>query len=215
MLQFSALAQSTYQLGALPSLNINKKLQNDWSVNTKLESRQLFQKGEINGISDKEYSYILTDLSLIAAKKIGLNSRIAAGYLVRLKNGVFFHRFIQQYVLIQRMTGFRLAHRIMFDQTFSEAEDPEFRFRYRITSEIPLDGETINPGEFYLKLNNEYVHSLQASEYDLEVRLVPLIGYDISKKFKIETGLDYRVSSFINDKTKHSYWVTINLFMEL
>jgi hypothetical protein len=211
----TVFAQSTFQLGGLPSLNFNKKLKNDWSLNSKIESRLLFQKGEINGDVDKKFNYVLTDFSLIGAKKIGLNSRLAGGYLMRFEDGVLNHRFIQQYVIVQKLSGFRLAHRFLMDQTFSESEEPEFRLRYRITSEIPLNGESVDPGEYYLKLNNEYINSLQAKEYDLEIRLIPLIGYDISERFKIETGLDYRVNSFLTNNTRHSYWMTLNFFIEI
>jgi hypothetical protein len=215
LLQFAVYAQSTYQFGGLPSLNLNRKFKNDWSLNTKLESRQLFQRGEINGNAEKEYKYVLTDLSMIAAKKVGLNSRIAGGYLIRFEDGEFFHRFIQQYTIVQKMSGFRLAHRILSDQTFSKIEKTEIRFRYRITSEIPLNGESVDPGEFYLKLNNEYINSFQALEYDLEIRIIPLLGYDITDNFKIESGLDYRVNSFINNSTRQSYWMTFNFFIDL
>lgn len=217
LIQFSntVFAQSTFQMGGLPSLNFNIKLKNDWSLNSKIESRLLFQRGEINGDVDKNFNYVLTDFSLIGAKKIGLNSRIAGGYLIRFKEGVLNHRFIQQYVIVQKLSGFRLAHRFLCDQTFSASEEPEFRLRYRITSELPLNGESVDPGEYYLKINNEYINSLQAMEYDLEIRLIPLIGYDISERFKIETGLDYRVNSFLTNNTRHSYWMTLNFFIEI
>lgn len=214
-LPFSVFAQSTYQFGGLPSVNLNKKWKNDWSLNTKLESRQLFQWGEINGNSDKDFKYVLTDLSLIGAKKVGLNSRIAGGYLIRFEDGEIFHRFIQQYIILQKLSGWRLAHRISSDQTFSLIEKPEIRLRYRITSEIPLNGESADPGEFYLKLNNEYITSFQAKEYDLEIRLIPLLGYGINNNVKIESGLDYRVNSFLNNTTRHSYWMTVNLFIDI
>lgn len=211
----SGEAQSTFQFGALPSFNVNKKLKNNWYFNGKLESRQLFQQGEIGGNIDKSYTYVLTDLSVIAAKKVGLNSRIAGGYLSRFEDGALIHRFIQQYVIIQRLYGFRLAHRLMTDQTFSPVEDTELRLRYRITSEIPLNGASLDPKEFYLKVNNEYVNGVQGSEYDLEVRIVPLLGYDITDDFKIESGLDYRVNSFVNSHPRHTYWLTFNVFLEL
>jgi hypothetical protein len=208
-------AQSTFQVGALPSLNFNKKLKNDWSLNGKIESRQRFQRGEINGAVDSKYEYVLTDFSFITAKKVGLNSRIGGGYLIRVEGPDLSHRFIQQFIMVQKLNGFRLAHRFLSDQTFSALEQPEFRLRYRITSELPLNGESVDPGEFYVKLNNEYVNSLQAGTYDLEIRLVPLLGYDLNDTLKIETGLDYRVNSFLNQATRHSYWMTLNLFIEL
>lgn len=213
-LQSSAFAQSTYQFGGLPSINLNNKLKNNWSVNTKVESRQLFQRGDSYGNVEKKYQYVLTDFSLIAGKKVGLNSRILAGFLIRVEDDELVYRSVQQYIRIKRMSGFRLAHRVMSDQTFSKTEKPEFRLRYRITSEIPLNGESVDPGEFYLKLNNEYINSIQSSEYDLEIRLVPLLGYNLSDQFKIESGLDYRVNSFLNNNTRNSYWIAFNFFIE-
>jgi hypothetical protein len=208
-------AQSTFQLGALPSLNFNKKMKNDWSLNSKIESRLIFQHGEINGDADKNFNYVLTDFSLIGAKHIGLNSRISGGYLMRFEEGDLYHRFIQQYVIVQKLSGFRLAHRFLSDQTFSASDEPEFRLRYRITSELPLNGESVDPGEFYLKINNEYINSLQERAYDLEIRLVPLLGFDITDRFKIETGADYRVNSFLTNNTRHSCWMTLNFFVEI
>lgn len=208
-------AQSTYQLGGLPSFNINSKLKNDWSLNFKTESRQHIQSGDFHGETDRQYKYLLTDVSLIAAKKVGLNSRVAGGYLIRLEEGELYHRFILQYNIVQKLQGFRLAHRLLSDLTVSETEKSEIRVRYRISSEIPLNGISVDEGEFYVKINNEYVNSLQAGEYDLEIRLVPLLGYDISESFKIETGLDYRVSSFLDNKTRNRLWLSVNLFVEI
>ena len=214
-LQMAGVAQSTYELGVLPLVNVNMKFKKEWSLNTKIESRQLFQRGEFNDSKESKYTYVLTDLSFIAAKKISLNGRIAGGYLLRYEDDAFFHRFIQQYVVVQRLSGWRLAHRISSDQTFSSVERPEFRLRYRITSEIPLNGVSVDEGEFYVKINNEYLNSLQANKYDLEIRLVPLLGYDITDNFKLELGLDYRVDSFIYTITEHNYWICFNVFIDI
>jgi hypothetical protein len=208
-------SQSAYQIGLLPAFNINNKFKKGWSLNTKIESRQLFQRGVFNTSIDRRNQYVLTDLSFITAKKVGLNSRIAGGYLMRFEDGDIHHRFIQQFIVVQRKIGYRLAHRFFTDQTFSKVEDPQFRLRYRLTTEIPLNGESVDSKEFYLKFNNEYINSLQSSAYDLEVRLIPLLGYDISEDFKIETGLDYRVNSFLRNNTRHSFWMSINLFFEI
>jgi hypothetical protein len=209
-------AQNAFQFGGLPSLNLNSKLKHAWSFNTKIESRQLFQQRELAGEAvARKYEYVLTDFSFIAAKKVGLNSRIAGGYLIRFEDDAILHRFIQQYVVVQKLSGFRLAHRFLSDQTFSQRENPDFRIRYRVSSEIPLNGESVDPGEFYLKINHEYINSLQANEYDLEIRLVPLLGYDLSNRYKLEVGLDYRVSSFLRNETSHRYWAALNFFVEI
>lgn len=210
-----ANSQNTYQWGVLPSVNLNHKLKNDWSLNTKIEGRHLFQSGEINGVLFEKNNYVLTDFSLIVAKKVGLNSRVGAGYLIRVEGAELYHRFIQQYIIVQKLSGFRIAHRFLADQTISESERPQFRIRYRMTTEIPLNGESVDSKEFYVKLNNEYVNSLQAREYDLEIRFIPLLGYGFSNILKMETGLDYRVNSFLQNTTRNSYWMTLNVFIEL
>jgi hypothetical protein len=215
LLATTVFSQQTYQMGILPSVNLNAKLKNDWALNTKIESRQLLQNGEFKGSVDKKYKYVLTDFSLIASKKVGLNSRIGAGYLIRLEGGAQIHRFIQQFIVVKRMSGYRLAHRFLSDQTFSKIETPQFRFRYRITSEIPLNGESVDPKEFYVKLNNEYLNSFQTADYDLEIRLVPLLGYDLADNNKIEMGVDYRVNSFLKRRAEHSFWVSLNWFIEI
>lgn len=209
------LAQSTYQVGGLPSINLNYKLKNEWSSNFKIESRQLLQRGTFNGDSDKSYDYVLTDFSLIAAKKVGLNSRISVGYLFRFRDGNATHRLIQQYTVTQRLPGFRLAHRVVTDQTFSPTSVTEYRLRYRLATEIPLNGQSADPKEFYLKISNEYLNSVQNSDYDLEIRLVPLLGYAITEQHKIEVGLDYRVNSFLHQYARHSFWTSINWFIEI
>lgn len=217
LMQFknSALAQHAHQFGGLPSLNLNAKLKKDWSLNAKIEARHLFLSRSSNGIVNTNYKYVLTDFSILAAKKVGLNSRLAAGYLIRLEDGELFHRLIQQYTIVQKLSGFRLAHRFLADQTFSSSEDPDFRIRYRITLEIPLNGESIDTREFYIRINNEYINSLQSLKYDLQIRLIPLLGYSITDNFKMELGMDYRVDSFFDNKTRHSYWVALNFFIDI
>ncbi len=211
----NAVGQSTYQLGLLPSLNINKKFKNDWSINAKIESRQRIEQGDFNGNVAKDFKYLLTDLSFIAAKKVGLNSRIAGGYLIRLTDDKPIHRLIQQFTAIQNTNSLRLSHRLACDQTFSAIERPLFRVRYRLSSEIPLNGQSVDPNEFYLKANLELLNSFQQANYDLEFRVVPLLGYEITGNNKIEIGIDYRVNTFLNNYSKQSFWINLNWFVEM
>lgn len=207
--------QHSYQWGALPSLNANYSLKNDWSLNGRLESRILFLTGRSDGLKNRDVNYQLTDFALLGAKKVGLKSRVAGGFLVRVEGNEIIFRLIQQYILVRKMSGIRFAHRIMTDQTFSESEKPDFRLRYRLSTEFALNGESVDPGEFYIKFNNEYLNSIQDLTYDLEIRLVPLLGYSLNDRYKIEAGLDYRVNSFIRGNTRHSYWMNFNFFIDI
>lgn len=208
-------AQNTYQIGGLPSLNLNSKLKNSWAINFKVESRQIYQKRIFNSTVDKRVDYVLTDFSLIVAKKVGLNSRLAVGYLTRIRDKKHIKRTIQQYTIIRKLTSSRISHRFSTDQTFFSDDSLEFRLRYRFTSEIPLNGQTVDPKEFYIKINNEYLNSWQNKDYDLECRLVPLLGYNFTDSNKTEIGLDYRINSFLNNRSRNSFWISINWFVEI
>lgn len=210
----TAQAQTSHQLGSLPALNLNKKWDNNWSLNTKIESRQFIQNYPAEDNPDDRFDYLLTDLSVMAARKVGVNSRLGGGYLLRLEDGESAHRFMQQFVVVQKLNACRLSHRLLSDQTFSKIENPTFRMRYRITSEIPLNGQAVDPGEFYVKINHEYIFSTQSHTQDLEIRLVPLLGFDITEMYKLELGTDYRLSQFIHDNTRHRYWLSLNFFIE-
>ena len=210
----TVMAQSTYEAGLLPAFNLNKKLKNDWSFNSRIESRQLFLKGESNEDRVNQHENVLTDIAILTAKKVGLDSRVAGGYLIRFEDGEIIHRFSQQFSIVQRMPSFRLAHRFLTDQTISPVEKTEFRLRYRVTAEIPLNGKSVDPKEFYLRLNNEFVNSLQDTKYDLEIRLVPLLGYSLNTKNKVEIGLDYRIESFLDNSPNRSYWASLNWFID-
>ena len=208
-------AQSSFQIGLLPSVVLTDKLEKDWAVIYEIDSRQLLEKGDFGGLTETEYQFVLTDFSVLAAKKISSNSRLAGGYLLRIEDDKIFHRSIQQYTYTHHLDSLALSHRFSSDQTFSSAEKPSFRVRYRIATEIPLKGETVDADELYFKMSNEFLNSWQDSEYDLEIRLVPLLGFNFKNEKKLEMGLDYRLDSFLQNKTRHSFWVNVNLLVEL
>lgn len=210
---FAGFGQSVYQAGLLPSINVNKKLKNDWSLNFKIESRQLLEEGELGDDNPFEYEYLLTDLAWVASKKIQVNQTLAAGYLIRLRDQKPTHRFIQQYTITKNYSNFRMSHRFVADQTFDEGESMELRLRYRISTLFPLRGQEIDPKEFYLKVNHEYLNAFQDNAYDLEMRLIPLMGYMFSKNNKFEFGLDYRLSSFLERNTDNRFWLSLNWYI--
>jgi len=208
-------AQDTYFLGTLPSLNLNKGINSDWSLNFKAESRLRFLQGEFGGNASSNLDFQVADFALTTSRKTGLNNALAGGYLIRLRGEESFHRFIQQFTVVKRYETLRMAHRFSSDQTFSSNNPWELRLRYRITAEIPLNGQSVDPGEFYLKLNNEYLNSWQEGEPDLEIRLVPLAGYEFTDNNKLEFGLDHRLSSFIDGNSRNSFWLNIGWYFKI
>lgn len=210
------MAQSDYEIGSLPSININTDLNENWALNVRWESRQLFSKGEFGGESQKGLDYILSDFSVIASRKVGLNNNLAGGYLVRLRGSEVIHRLTQRFIIVRRYNSFRVGHRFSSDQTFTEGANTEYRLRYRISAEIPLNGQSVDPQEFYFKINNEYLQSWQGSETDFEIRIVPLLGYGFNDTNKLELGFDYRLDSFINhSSSSHTFWISVGWFFKV
>jgi hypothetical protein len=205
------MAQS-FRVGILPTVNINKKWENGWEGHFKVESRQYLAQWNDSQAARFSYRYSLTDLSCLAGFKTGLYSKVMAGYLIRVEGDGVMHRIMQQWSLIQPARTLRWAHRLALDQTFSHAESIAFRFRYRIGLEIPLQGESLNQGEIYFKMQHEHLHRLQGRSYDLELRLAPVIGLYISDVSKMELGLDYRLDSFIHHDFRHTFLFNVNWY---
>lgn len=202
------------QIGLLPQINVDFKIGNDWKVNSKLEGRQLFFQNPFpEGENEAEFERM--DLELVATKKLNQSGSIGGGYLIRRQDGKFLHRAIQQYSITQKLVALRLSHRFRTDQTFEKDEAAKFRLRYRISIEKPLNGQEIDPKEFYLKLNNEYFGSLKSSKANLEIRGLASLGYSLSDKNKIETGIDYRAEELIKAKTVHKLFLNIAWYYSL
>lgn len=208
-------AQSTYRFGTLPSINFNKGLPNEWSVNFKAESRQSLVSGTFKGESVSDFDYLLTELSLLTSKKVGLNNKLAGGYLASLREGRTIHKLVQQFTVVRRYSNFRLGHRFASDQAFEKDSPVEIRLRYRVTGEFPLNGEAVDVREFYLKINNEYLNAFQDSEYDLELRLSPVFGYVFSDSNKFEFGAEYRVNSFLTGTARNNFWINLGWYLKI
>lgn len=209
-----AFAQVTYRIGSLPSVNLNNPIGSNRAINLKYESRQVFWEGAADELSE-DFKLERTDFSLMFSQKIMLNASLTGGYLIRFGDFKPVHRLIQQYIVVLSKNGYRLAHRFAADQTFSNLENPRFRLRYRISSEIPLNGRSLDPGEFYIKLSNEYLNDWKANKYDLEIRVVPLVGRNFKHTNKFEAGVDYRLNSVISGNGNHQLWFNVSWYIKL
>lgn len=208
-------AQNTYRYGSLPSFNFSKKLKKNWKLDGELESRQRFKSGTFGESSEQNFKHERVDISLVAAKKIGLNNKIAGGYLMRITKEKPQHRLMQQLTFVRDYNTFRLAHRIATDQTFGGEDPLEIRIRYRIGAEIPLNGLFVDPNEFYFKITHEYLNKFSEGDYDLEVRLVPTLGYLFTDTNKVEVAVDYRVDGFLDRGGAHDFWLGVGWFLKL
>lgn len=200
----------------MPSININTAVGKKMDLNLRIESRQIYKTGIFGEGSSNEFRNDLNDYAATLTYRSSPVTRAGAGYLIRLRNNQIFHRAIQQFTIIDQLGSVRLGHRISTDQTFSSNSPTEYRLRYRISFEIPLNGQTIDNRELYIRFNNEYLGSIEDRVFDMEIRVVPLLGINVTNNNKLEAGLDYRTSSFIGDEMPiHNFWLAVNWFIRI
>lgn len=200
--------EGNFRLGTLPSVNLNKKLTNGYKLNFKSESRQVLFRDD-----GFRTTYDRTDLTLILSKRVGLSSILAGGYLMRFDDGELIHRLIQQLTFVND-SRIRLAHRLVFDQTFTPSRSNTYRLRYRFSGLIPLSGDAIDPTEFYLKTQGEHLNIYQ-DDFDIELRAIIFLGYKFTDSNKLELGLDNRFSSLFNGRVQSRTWLAMSWFLVL
>lgn len=144
--------------------------------------------------------------------RLNATKSVAIGFFHRFQDGNDANRIIQQYALVKRLRNFRLNHRFRTDQTFTDQEKIEIRFRYRLSFEIPLNGLTLDPDEFYLLVSNEPIFSLQNQGFEVENRLVFGMGKLYSNGQKLEWSIDYRTDGFIQKDLRTRLWIKIGFF---
>ena len=199
-------AQQSYRAGILPQINLTADGPENWKFNLRAESRQIFSEGRFDEAMAGAYRYERTDFAAVLPRKTGVGSTAGAGYLLRLEDGQAIHRLIQQFSVVSRSGAIRSGHRFAADQTIRPDEPPEYRLRYRFSVEIPLQGQNVDPGELYAKLNHEYLGILQGAAFDLETRAVGVLGINFNDRNKLELGLDYRANEFLDGPARHQFW---------
>jgi len=203
--------------GYFPEMAISHSFQKKLQGTFKVESSHIQFDDRQGEIMQWKYVHYRTDLQGFVGIKFNPYWKAAIGYQYRVEgHGPDSHRSIQQVGFVQNSPRIRFSHRLRLDQTFSTGdEDPEYRIRYRFASEIPLEGQTLDAGEFYLLLSNEIIFGNQSAESEIENRLVGSLGYFFGKKAKLEGGLDWRTDKFIAEGFRNRLWFKVGCYLSL
>lgn len=199
-------AQNEY--GVLPSVNLTIPAGNNLKLNAKSETRFLLPSVDV---SKKAAGWQLIDLSLAAVRNLSTNTSVAGGILVRQTQSGNIYRALQQIAFKKGLDKWKYSHRLRADQTFAQQVLPQFRFRYRFTLLFSLDGLEIDPREFYFRWNTEYLFKIRGTNITHESRWVPLLGYAINDKNKVEIGIDYRWDNMFSGG-ENTFWCPLNWY---
>jgi hypothetical protein len=198
--------------GIFPEAAVTKTLKNDQKIIFKIEHQDILYNNSDGQNQELQFTHYRTDLMGFYDFKLNPSKRVAFGVFHRIQDGANANRLIQQFASVNRLRGMKLAHRIRTDQTFTKDDPVELRVRYRISTEIPLSGTTLDPGEHYLILSDEPIISFQGGEFEIENRLVFSFGRLITSSQKLEWSLDFRTDKYIQDGFRTRLWAKVGYF---
>ncbi|MCA1762162.1 MAG: DUF2490 domain-containing protein [Cryomorphaceae bacterium] len=210
-----AAAQTRTYSGFFPEAQLTYSPTKKLKLVAKVESQHGLISQE-NGENAWEYYLDRTDFQGFAGTSINPFTSVAVGYQYRWDgDGENSHRSIQQIGFVQPKIGLRIGHRIRTDQTFLPTASPEFRVRYRIAFDIPLEGQKVDDGEYYFVASNEAIFGTQSGELKIENRLVGSLGYYFGKKQKLEAGIDYRTDDFLDGGLRQRIWLKAGWYVNI
>ena len=193
-------AQSQVPLVLDSGISVNLKLNKGFTLNAGLGYRDLLVSdiGDSPLAPDSRHLQLATNLNY----QLGFYDRLGGGFMYRFnsvgKDGVSNElRLSQEYIHVRKFTVMRLAHRLKLDQRIFKSLSTEYRFRYRISIDLPLNGVKLDPGEFYALASTETLLNLgQAFTPDWDQRFNLGIGNQVNKAVKGQFDLQYRADSF-------------------
>ena len=205
-------AQTDTYGGLFPEMALSK-IQGNWKYTLKIESQNYFYSSP--ALDQWKYTKKQNDLQGFIAHKITPLASLSVGYQYRMTNSEDnSHRLIEQLSFVQKSSLLRVGHRIRLDQTFLD-EGLQLRFRYRLSLEIPLNGHSLDPKEFYLLAQDEPIMSFEPEKQDLENRLNTAIGYVFRNHSKIQSGIDYRTDRYFIAGFRHRIWWKTGLYLKI
>ncbi len=197
-------AQQIPSLRWEPGLSFTKKIDSRWSYNISLFGRQRFTN---YGNGEKNYKTDRVEIKGFGTYTIFGGKKMSLGYMYRSidpfePESGFEHRIIQQFAFITNFGGYRLGNKFRIEQRI-RSSDYLTRLRYAISNDFPLQGESLDPKEFYLITANEMLYAFNGMGDELENRFSIGIGRLNFKGQKLQFSIVSRNSDLISANRDH------------
>ncbi|WP_375580481.1 DUF2490 domain-containing protein [Marivirga tractuosa] len=204
LIPFIGQSQNSPSIRWEPGISLTKKIDSRWSYNVSIMGRQRFTnygEGEKNFKTDRWEIKAFGTYTLLGGKKLSL------GYMYRTydpfeSESGWEHRITQQFAFITNFGGYRLGNKFRIEQRI-RSSDYLTRLRYAISNDFPLQGENLDPKEFYLIAGNELVYAFNQLGDELENRFSLGIGRLIKKGQKLQFSVVSRNSDLISANRDH------------
>jgi len=182
----------TQGLGTWNIANFRYSFNNKWSLWTELQTRSnklynQFFYHEIKG----GFQYNLTDA---ASLLMGIGQYATYSPGGNFKKPVITHefRFWQQITLTNNISRLKLEHRYRIEQRWL-TQGYRNRFRYRLSSLLPIGSATLKPHVFYLTAYDEVFLTNKKPHFERN-RLYGGAGYQFSKTITLQCGIAIQYS---------------------
>ena len=192
LLSFECFSQSNFESFNENEFAINHSVNSRYKVNFSLSNRNWMYTDEQLFFKTRQ-----VQISHFSSIKMDLKNSVSVGLLYRNRS-VFEDssneiRLTQQYVYKTLMSAIRVGHRFRSEQRFY-SESTTFRFRYRFTIDLPLQGLKLDTGESFFVLSNEALWSLNKFDTaSIDYRLSPTVGWKLTDDFVLSVGVEYIV----------------------
>jgi len=212
-LSVCCFAQDNFESLGETGLAINHNVSNTYRINFSARSRYYLYR-----TSDVSFEKRQLDLVHFSTFNLSYNHSASFGIQYRLREsfdgGSNELRLTQQLNYTKRNLALRFGHRFRLEQRILD-DITILRSRYRFALDFPLNGEKTDIGEAYLVTSMEALLSLSDAEKPkLDHRTTTQIGWLISKKLKLQTGLEYRFEA-LNISTDHLLFVLTTAILKL
>lgn len=205
--------QTNFESLGETAFSINHDFSQSYKTNFALRSRYFLYRDESVNFENRQVDLVhFSTLSLDYrhSLSIGIQYRIRES----IDGGSNELRLMQQFNYTKRNETLRFGHRFRFEQRIL-LDLTILRSRYRFALDLPLNGIKLDVGETYLVLSMEALLSQgKIIKPELDHRTTGNIGWAISKKSKLQFGLEYRFEAF-NSKTEHKLFVLSSFILKV
>lgn len=188
-----------------PSLVFSIEQDSRWSFNTTFQERNTVENG-ITGLHVQAAQFV--------SYEIGFYSELGIGVMYRelfdqqLPEEL---RTTQQYVYGRKYNALKVAHRGRWDQRWRE-DRLTHRWRYRLSSSLPLNGSNTDASEFYVTASLETLFIGETGRKPaLDQRFSAGLGRQVGNRTKIQFIVEYRTEDFRRD-TQRSLFMDLGLY---
>ena len=198
---------------------LNYKVAENWTFNTSLAKRSIWSTVGPNRDQRLTGDLSFVEVNHFATYRVNTAIGVSAGYKYRWRAPFealreYEHRLTQQFAYKHITKVVRLVSRLRAEQRIG-SDSFAHRYRYRLSADMPLSGETLNAQEFYLVASNEILYEAVNVEVNTwENRMSGSIGFLLSPDLKVEMNLTYRLED-ISRTVQDFVFIHTNLFINL